>query len=849
MSKSRLASVFTESQLSGLIDRCRQNMKAGKTPLDGFSTEEAAALQTRYATFEDTFDDKKFIVSSQVLLKTPRTPRPLVHLMSTNHDRLYGQWASFWDQNAGGFSALDSVWAGRMSSHLDTNYVPTSPEVQDIRNFYIHEKGRSWPMFPLGGFEDAKYSKWSCRQGLDRFELRVSREGISARLQVCVHPDMPLEIWQITLTNRKKVARDLCWFTRIHVNVDSFPFYYFVPRVVCEGVIEDGALVFLNHDKGNKHPRTAFMLAGQPCDGFDMMNEVFEGSPGRAPIPAAVARGQCFNTLGLQPVAGLIAAQQFNARLEPLASRTWTIVYGSAPNDKAARAAFLARVKAEVLTNPDKPAADVEAIWHKRITANQLKSPDPQIDRYYNIWSKYQLRSQSRYIAALDKVGYRDILQYLLGTSDFDPAYTRAALEHTLKYQLPNGLAFRQYEKFPGGGHDMRLYHDMPMWIPDTVARYVKETGDKAFLDVEVPFLDEKTLQPSATDKGSVYEHACRGLRFVINQRGYHGLCRIGYGDWNDAISGIGGEKGVSVWLSMACVYASKILAEIAGHIGRKSDQEEFTGYARTLTGLINEHAWDGQWYIYAINGQGEPIGSSRSLEGKIHLNVNTWAIFSGVAAAAGREDVVWQSIEQLASPLGHVLLRPPYTNVSRAGVGRIADTMPGMFENGSVYTHGEAFYLFALLSSGRADAWREEIYKTLPSNIVPDISTSPPHQQSNFSVGPDHVAWGANLFSNFTGSMGWYRRGIERVIGVVADFDGLRIEPLPPQSWDRYQLRKVFRGCELLVDFRRGSENKVLLDGSAVSSPSNGQPAGSFIPATQLPAGQRRLIEVTYKH
>ena len=74
-------------------------------------------------------------------------------------------------------------------------------------------------------------------------------------------------------------------------------------------------------------------------DGYDMMNEIFEGGPGRAPIPAAVARGACFNSPGLQPYAGLIAAAQFNARIEPRAERTWTIVYGSAPNDKAEREA------------------------------------------------------------------------------------------------------------------------------------------------------------------------------------------------------------------------------------------------------------------------------------------------------------------------------------------------------------------------------------------------------------------------------------------------------------------------------------------------------------------------------
>lgn len=834
-----VAAKFTAEQLDALVQRCRQNLKDGKSLLADLSPEEAEAVQTRYSTFEDAFDKEGFVVSSEVVLKSLRIPRPFVHLLSTNHDGLYGQWASFWDQHGGGFSALDSAGAGRMTSHLDTNYVPTSPELQDVRNFYIHEHGRSWPMFPVVGYEDAKYRGWSCREGMDRQEIEAVRDGLHCRLVVFVHPKEPMEIWQVTLTNRKKAARDFSWFLRLRVNVDSFPFYYFVPRVVCEGVLEEGALVFLNHDKGNKHPRTAFMLPSEPFDGFDMMNEVFEGGPGRAPLPAAVQRGQCFNTLGLQPYAGLIAAGQYKAHLEPMAGRTWTVAYGSAPREKAARAAFFQRVKRDILANPEKPLADMDALWNRKVTSFAIKTPEPQIDRYFNIWSKYQLRNQSRYISALDKVGYRDILQYCMGSTDFQPEFVRRALAHTVRYQFPNGLGVRQYEKFQGGGHDLRLYHDSALWIPDALATYVKETGDRAFLDELVPFLDAKTLQPSETEKGSMYEHAKRAVTMVWEHTGYHGLCKIGYGDWNDSLSGIGGEKGVSVWLSCACVYAAKIMAELAAYLGKGDDVKLFADIARTMTGRVNEHAWDGQWYVYAINGQGEPIGSSRSPEGKIHLNVNTWAIFAGVAAAVpGREEQVWKGIEQLATPLGHILLKPSYTLPSRPAVGRIADIMPGMFENGSVYTHGEAFYLYALITAGKSDQWLRDLYGTLPSNLVPDISSGPPHQQSNFSIGPDDVAWGCNPFSNFTGSVGWYRRTIEHIVGVLPEFDSLRIAPMPPSSWNHYQVKKAFRGCQVFIEFKRGKEFKVLVDGVA---------NGARIPAGKFQPGKSRLIEVTY--
>jgi len=821
-----------------LVKRCRENLAAGRAALSGLSQAETQALLERYWRFEDDRDEGGFVTTSRVVVNSLHTPRPVLHMMCTSHCRSRDQWGSFWDQHCGGFSCVDSVLAGKMTSHLDTNYVPTAPEVQDVRNFYVHESGRSWPMFPLAGFEEQAYEGFTCVQGLDEFELQATRNELCCRLKVFVHADMPLEVWQITLTNRSQTSRRLSWFSRVRVNVDSFPFYYFVPRVVCEGLNEDGALVFLNHDQNNKHPRPAFFASDQPFDGFDMMGEVFDGRPARAPIPAAVARGKCFDSAGLQPYAGLVAAVHYDAELTPGEQQRWTLVYGKCPPVQPERKAFIMHVRKEVLAKADKCRDELAETWQGKVSASLIATDWPELDRYYNVWSKYQLRNQARFARALDKVGYRDILQDLLGVCEFEPGYVRMKLAEALRYQYADGRAVRQYERFPGSGHDTRLYQDSPIWIPHLLSRYVKETGDVDFLSEQVPLLDDKTLQVDPDRTASVYEHAVLAVRSVFANTGFHGLCKIGYGDWNDALSGIGGANGVSVWLSCACVHAANELAALAALLERDGDREEFEQIARTMTGRINEHGWDGEWYIYAINDEGEPIGSSKNREGRIHLNVNTWAIFTGVAAAAGREEAVWKALEQLATPVGHVLLAPSYTAASRRSVGRIADCMPGMFENGSIYTHGESFYLYALASAGKSDVWLEQIAKTLPSGQVPDISTSPPHQQSNFFVGPDHARFGENLFSNFTGSVTWYRLGIEKVIGVTPDFAGLRIEPRPPAGWSDYRVRRRYRGSVVDIHLRRGNVRKVILDGKE---------ADSIIPAHLLEPGRHYLVEATF--
>ena len=824
-----------DARLDGLVEQVRASLRGrGQPPTDG----ETDALRRRYGDFEDRVDEDGLLIGSEFVAHRLDTPRPLLHLMASNHDEPTGQWGSFWDQHRGGFSCVDSVLAGRLTSHLDTNYVPTAPPPQDVREFFVHEGGEGWPMFCVLGYEDDQYADCRCRLGMDTYQLTCRRAELAAAADVFVHPTLPLEVWRVSLTNLSNRPRKLSWFFRLNVNVDSYPFYYFVPRVVCEGKLEDAAMVFLNHDQNNKHPRVAFLASAEPLDGFDMMAEVFDGGPRRAPLPAAVARGRCFDSPGLQPHAGLIAAGQFDAELADGEKRTWTLAFGQCPADQDERREFLRRVRQDVLSRPAEAAAELAETWRRKVRCLAIRTPDAKLDRYFNVWSRYQARNQARFVRALDKVGYRDVLQDLLGVCDTEPRFVRRQLAIALRYQYADGTAVRQYEKFLGSGHDLRSYQDSPVWIPDLLVRYLQETGDRAFLEEPVAFLDPQTLQPGDAEAASVYEHACRAVRNLFDRTGHHGLCRIGYGDWNDSLSRIGGEKGVSVWLSCAFVYACGKLAEIADWIGRGDEAAGFREMARTMTRRINDHGWDGRWYLYAIDDRGRPVGSHTCAEGRIHLNVNTWALFTGIAAAAGREEQVWDAVSDLDTPFGHVLLAPSYTRASRDDVGRIADILPGMFENGSIYTHGEAFFLFALVCAGRSDEWYAALAKTLPENQVPDISTNPPHQQSNFFVGPDHPRFGENLFSNFTGSNAWYRRSIEAVCGVIAEFDGLRIAPRPPSHWDEYRVVRRFRGCELEITFRRGEELRVTVDG---------HPHEAFLPAEEISQAERMTVDVVY--
>lgn len=826
--------------LQRALQMARENLRSGRSISEGIPPQQWQQLLNRYSHFVDHRDPDGYLIDSEVVITDLHTPRPCLHLMASTQNDGDAVWGSFWDQFGGGFSCLISVLAGRMTSHLDTNYVPTAPEPQDVRRFFIHENGRAWPMFMVPYFDESEYRDARCVQGPDRHCMQAERSGLLSELTVCVHPRLPLELWIVRITNRDSAPRRFSWFCSARVNIDSFPSHYFVPRVVCEGLIEDGAMVFLNHDQNNRHPRQAFFAALPVFDAFDMMGEAFDGAGGRSPIPVAVLDDRCRDSLGLQPYAGLVAAAQFRVELAVGESRQWACVYGACPVNRDSRAAFLAKVRAEVLSQPEQVTASVRRIWADRVTACMCKTPSEAVDRYFNVWSKVQGRNQSRFCRALDKVGFRDILQDLMSVCECEPAFVRERMLHTLRFQSEDGRSVRQYEACPGAGNDLRMYMDSSSWVPDALVWYIEETGDFGVLDEHVPYFNMVTERPDQSATGTVYEHAVRAVRSLVQATGYHGLCRIGYGDWNDALSGIGGEQGVSVWLSCACVFAAQRMELLARHLGRTEDAAEMRGVVETMTERVNEHAWDGQWYIYAINGDGKPIGSKDSPEGRIHLNSNTWALFTGIARAAGREKAAWDAVERLSTPVGHMLLGPPYTAATRRDVGRIADQKPGMFENGSIYIHGEAWYLYALIAARRADECCRRMLETLPSEMVQDIATGPRHQQSNFTVGSDHPNYGMQPFSGFTGSVIWYRRVIECMLGLRPGLGGLIVDPCPPKEWDRFEVRRTWRGRSIRAGFRRGQ-----LPGCRIRL--NGKPCTSPVPEALLDRDRVNEIEVDF--
>ena len=101
-----------------------------------------------------------------------------------------------------------------------------------------------------------------------------------------------------------------------------------------------------------------------------------------------------------------------------------------------------------------------------------------------------------------------------------------------------------------------------------------------------------------------------------------------------------------------------------------------------------------------------------------------------------------------------------------------------------------------------------------------PDMRrTSEPWVTGNVYFGPDNPRFGMNLFSWFTATPAWLIHcGFERILGVRAEFDGLHICPNVPEEWEEYRVRRLYRGREFEITFRRGDEKGIYHEGKRIA-------------------------------
>jgi cellobionic acid phosphorylase len=699
--------------------------------------------------------------------------------------------------------------------------------MQPEQPYYAHHPGRfvyvkdeqtgalfSAPYEPVR----AKHEAFVFSAGAAEIRWLLRSAGIVVELVLQLPVDDAVELWTLDVRNDSGRARSLSiapFFTIGYMSWmnQSAAYDPVLGGVVASSVtpyqrLEDYAVVKTLKDK-------TFLLHDTPPVAWEAAREAFEGEGGlHDPDALRRTRLGCSEARYETPAAVL----QYRVELADGERVRYRFLFGPA------------RDNAEISALRDKYFADGAFEQTTREMADYLdrgrgvlevSTPDATFDRFVNDWLPRQVYYHGDVNRLTTDPQTRNYLQDAMGMSYILPDTARRAFLHALSQQqvsgqMPDGILL--YE-----GAELKYINRVPhsdhcVWLPVCLQAYLDETADFAILDAPVCSDDGATRD--------VFERITMAMRWLLAERDARGLNYIAQGDWCDPMNMVGHKgKGVSGWLSVATVYALRLWAAVADRRGEPDVAAQMRCGAQDIATAVQTHLWDGAWFARGITDDGAVFGVSADAEGRIFLNPQSWAMLAGIPSPQQRAQMIDAIDTQLNTPYGVMMFAPAYTSM-REDIGRVTQKSPGTAENGAVYSHAAAFYLYSLYSlpqTPEADRAFQTLRAMIPGPDEADYLRRgqlpvfiPNYYRGAYYQFPSMAGRSSQLFN--TGSASWvYRALIDGLFGVCGCAEGLRIAPQLPSSWQEARVRRRFRGAEFNIHYRRSESAEILVDGERI--------------------------------
>ncbi|MGD0610965.1 MAG: glycosyl transferase [Anaerolineales bacterium] len=806
----------------------------------------------RYGHFDDT--------TREYVIERPDTPLPWINYLGCE------DYFALISNTAGGYSFYKDARLRRVTRYRYNN----SPLDMGGRYIYLRDNSEGVFWSPSWMPTRGRLDEYECRHGLGYTIIRSVAHGIEASSRYFVPRGESLELWELSVTNRRDRPADLSVFSAVEFclwdaaeDASNFQRNYSIGQVeVVDGVI------YHKSEYRERRDHFAYFACSEPLSGFDTQRDAFLGPYRGWADPWVVEKGVSENSEahGWQP----IGSHHIALHLKPGEEKKIIFLLGYHENPKDAKfdppesqtinKKTVLPVIAKYLKLEDVEAA-FQALgdyWAGLLGRLQATTPDGDTNRMLNIWNPYQCmvtfnlsRSASYFESGVGRgMGFRDSNQDLLGFVHMIPERARQRILDLASTQLATGGSYHQYQPMTKRGNDDigSGFNDDPAWLVVGVSAYLKETGDFSLLEEQTPYDNQ------AGSETPLYEHLQRALRYTLERLGPHGLPLIGRADWNDCLNlncfsdtpgqsfqtttNKDGKVAESVFIGGLFVLAAREMAALAGKLGHKAEAGRYRKAAERMEQTVLAHGWDGAWFRRAYDDAGCPVGSQESNEGKIYIEPQGICIMAGIGLEDGKAVQALDSVaERLATVHGILLHQPAYSRYY-LNLGEISSYPPGYKENAGIFCHTNPWIMIAETAIGRGDR-AFDYYKRINPSAREDLSQlhrCEPYVYAQMIAGRDAATYGEAKNSWLTGAAAWnYVAMTQDILGIRPTYDGLEVKPVVPSSWKCFQVSRQFRGVRYLIQAeRQGPGNGIRLE-------TDGEPiSGTVIPLP--PQGQKEV-------
>lgn len=700
--------------------------------------------------------------------------------------------------------------------------------MQPEQNYYAHHPGRFVYIKDEESGEVFSAPYEPVKAPVDTFVFSVGKstiawtvENLGIRVEMSFHiPTHDVaELWTIKVTNLTEDVRKISVYPYFPIGYMSWMNQEAEWNEALQGIVANSITPY---QKAADYPKiktlkdkTYFLCETKP-QSWEARQEAFEGESGLQ-APSSLKAKELSNSDARYETP--TAAVQYREELKPKDEREYRFLFGPAFDEaevQEMREKYLSKNGFETAKN------DYDKYIEQGQGCLRIDTPDKDLDNFVNNWLARQVFYHGDVNRLTTDPQTRNYFQDNMGMSYIKPQVTRNAILLALSQQehtgaMPDGILLTP-------NAELKYINQIPhtdhcVWLPIALDIYLAETADYALLEEKVTTKNGDTY--------TIFERFSRAMDWLLSSsaRDHRGLSYIAQGDWCDPMNQVGPKGvGVSGWLTVATAYALKVWANIAEAHGKSEVAARYRDGADEMNQVANKHLWDGDWFARGITDDGVTFGIKKDDQGRIWLNPQAWSILGGAASSEQVPKMLTQIDEQLNTPYGVAMFAPPFRSM-REDIGRVTQKYPGQGENGSVYNHAGAFYVWSLYSINDADRAYKTLREMIPGPSEEDYIRRgqlpvyiPNYYRGAYQLYPRTAGRSSQLFN--TGTVSWvYRCFVEGLCGLKGEKDGLVVAPQLPSSWKGMKVTRKFRDATFEVEIKRADvkDVKVVVDGKEV--------------------------------